>query len=251
MTRFFLMATCLVTGLALAGCAGTRGPSTPAASGDTAVTALSLPYFAMGQEPGWTLEVTADRLAYSGDYGAVRITEAHVGARAAGGVTTISGKRLRLSITPGPCSDGMSDRRYGETVEMMVDGKMLRGCGGAVLPPANLVGSLWRFTHIAGSPVFEPGDTELRFADGTLSATAGCNRMNGPYTLQQSADGQGATLTPGMIAMTRMFCHGIAGAQETGLTALLTGPVTIRYAADGAMLLSGVDGASARAVVMP
>jgi heat shock protein HslJ len=227
----------LPAALLLAACAATAAPppATPSAA----------PYFALGQEPGWTLEIAPDALRYSGDYGAVTIREANPGARARGSERRYAGQRLAVTITPGPCSDSMSGRRYTETVMVMADGKQVAGCGGALLPPENLVGTLWRFTHIGGAAVADEGRTELRFADGRLGGTAGCNRFSGSYTLN------GATLTPGAIASTRMACMGPEGEQERMLFALLSGPVTIGYGADGAMTLTGADGMTARLVQRP
>ena len=61
--------------------------------------------------------------------------------------------RLTLDITHLQCSDGMSDRVYADTVMAMVDGETLRGCGGAILPPANLAGTSWSIVAIDGDAV--------------------------------------------------------------------------------------------------
>lgn len=226
--------TSLLSFVLLAGCAAS--PATPP---------MPASYLALGTEPGWTLEITPGRLNYSGDYGAVRIDEAHGGAQANTAGRSFSGKRLAVTITAGPCSDGMSDRRFAETVTLVADGKRLSGCGGAVLPAASLAGSLWRFSHIGGVAVADESRTELRFAATHLSGSAGCNRFTGSYTLA------GTMLTAGPLVMTRMACMGAAGEQEQRLMALMAGPVTIAYTADGAMMLSGADGMTARLVVRP
>ena len=36
---------------------------------------------------------------------------------------------LRIRLTPGDCSDGMSDRRYAYAASVELDGDVLRGCG--------------------------------------------------------------------------------------------------------------------------
>jgi heat shock protein HslJ len=224
----------MIAMLALSACAAGPPPAPIAAS-----------YLALGQEPGWTLEITPDRLNYSGDYGAVRLTEVHAGAVAQGAGRSFSGARIKVRINPGPCSDSMSDRRYAETVQLRVDSKMLQGCGGALLPPADLTGSLWRFTHIGGTPVEDQARTELRFAAGSLSGSAGCNRFSGSFALA------GDTLTTSPLAVTKMACMGAAGTQEAALLALLAAPVQISYAADGSMTLSGSRGQKARLVLRP
>lgn len=47
----------------------------------------------------------------------------------------VSGK-MTVDITFAPCSDGMSDRRYHDTVIVFVAGQEYRGCGGAFTGPA-------------------------------------------------------------------------------------------------------------------
>ena len=42
--------------------------------------------------------------------------------------TTAGETRLVLRLTPGECSDGMSDRRYGYLAEVWIDGETLKGC---------------------------------------------------------------------------------------------------------------------------
>lgn len=220
--------------LSLSACAASPPPAPLAAS-----------YFALGQEPGWTLEITPERLNYSGDYGAVRLTEQHDGAVAQGSGRSFSGERVKVRIGAGPCSDSMSGRRFAETVELRVDGKILEGCGGTLLPLASLVGSLWRLTHIGGVAVENESATELRFAANNVSGSAGCNRFSGSFSLA------GNKLTTGPLAATKMACKGAAGKQEAALFALLAASVQISYAADGSMTLSGTKGQTARLVLHP
>lgn len=224
--------------LLLGGCASTTDPVPPAA-------ALPPAYFAIGTEPGWTLEITPKRLNFSGDYGAVRIVEPHRGVEARNDRRGFAGQRIAVTITRGPCSDGMSERRHAETVRLVVDGKPLNGCGGAVLPPANLMGSLWRFTHIGGGAVTDAARTELRFADGALSGSAGCNRFTGSYRITGNA------LTIGALTATELACTGAAGEQESRLLALMNGPVKIAYASDGGMTLTGMGGMTAKLLLRP
>ena len=41
---------------------------------------------------------------------------------------TVGEQRLVLRLTPGDCSDGMSDRHYGYSAEVWIDGETLWGC---------------------------------------------------------------------------------------------------------------------------
>lgn len=90
-------------------------------------------YKAVGTEPGWALTVTPKTISYEGDYGAVTITEP-TPPRFRPVPGRYAGTRLQLTITPGPCNDGMSDRTYRHTVSLVADGKPVSGCGGGTVP---------------------------------------------------------------------------------------------------------------------
>ncbi|MBK7477638.1 MAG: hypothetical protein IPN74_01375 [Haliscomenobacter sp.] len=92
-------------------------------------------YICMGTEPFWSVEITAGGIYFSspeiaktaypykapktGDAGAVYETEA-----------TISGvkSKLKVTVSPGACSDGMSDTEYPYFSEVVRDGETLKGC---------------------------------------------------------------------------------------------------------------------------
>jgi uncharacterized membrane protein len=90
-------------------------------------------YKALGTEPGWALTVTPKTMSYEGDYGAVTIAEP-TPPRFRPVPGRYVGTRLQLTISPGPCSDGMSDRTYRHTVTLVADGKAVSGCGGGTIP---------------------------------------------------------------------------------------------------------------------
>lgn len=217
---------------ALAACTPAAAP--PQSAGDTPA-----PYSALGTEPGWTLDITPSRLAYTGDYGETKISVANPGARPSVNGERYVTNRLTIDITHGECNDGMSDRRYRDTVTLTADGKTVKGCGGGVLPPPTLAGTNWTFVSIGGIAVAPDQPTSLTFDGERLSGSAGCNRIMGSY----ASDGK--TLTAGPLAATRMACHGPAMTQEQAVLALLTKPVSLRFTADGQMVLTGEGGASA------
>ena len=96
-------------------------------------------YLALGTEPFWSVEITDGRMAYNdADNRSVRV--ANPGARPSFNGRRYVSPRMTVDITATPCSDGMSDRRYADTVLVAVDGRYLRGCGGRVLPPEQLTG---------------------------------------------------------------------------------------------------------------
>ncbi|MFC3438917.1 META domain-containing protein [Nocardia seriolae] len=74
-------------------------------------------------------------------------------------------------------------------------------------PPASPMGRSFVSTAVSGTPIPGGGPLTLHFADGRVSATAGCNTATGPVDLQ------GNTLHVGKRATTLMGCPGdLAGA---------------------------------------
>ena len=91
---------------------------------------------AVGNEPGWVLEVRhGDRLDLSYDYGqgqlSVPISETHSDASAR--TTTYAGasdgRTMSVRLTGEGCSDTMSDETFPTRVEVEFDGRKLAGCG--------------------------------------------------------------------------------------------------------------------------
>jgi heat shock protein HslJ/uncharacterized membrane protein len=220
--------------LVLAGCATSGTPQVPGEK-----PAPSTAYMAIGTEPGWTLEITPERLTYAGDYGETRIAVPNPGAAPSMNGKTYAAGRLSVVIKHAPCSDGMSDRRYADTVRVIADGKRAQGCGGAILPPDTLAGSNWTFVSIGGTPVTADRPTSLAFDGTRLSGSAGCNRFGGSYKVEDS------TLSAGPLAATLMACPGPAMEQERTFFDLMEGPVGIAFPSDGTLLLTGKDGKTA------
>jgi len=91
---------------------------------------------AMGQEPGWILEITKGKqMQYIGRYGqdtlitpapmpqhdtekGVTVYESHTNAHS-----------LTVKVTEQSCTDSMSGSRFPSTVTVTVDGETYRGCG--------------------------------------------------------------------------------------------------------------------------
>lgn len=156
-------------------------------------------YKAVGNEPGWSLTVRAARMDYAGDYGEVNIAEpTPPDFRAAHG-TYRSGK-LRMTISAGPCSDGMSDLTYRQTVRVTADGRTVSGCGGGTIAAAGLAGTSWSVVSVNGRAPSGAGEYFVRFGDKQLSAKFGCNSMSGPYRLN------GDHLAVGGVTQTEMLC---------------------------------------------
>ena len=133
--------------LALAGC-GERAPAppppSPASVASPAAPApaprrlppepgLALPgrFTALGTEPFWAAAVDGDSLRYRTpeDQAGQQIA---VTRRAAGESVVVTGTLgeapLRLAVTAGPCSDGMSDAIYPYMAELTIAGRSATGC---------------------------------------------------------------------------------------------------------------------------
>ncbi|MBA3942374.1 MAG: META domain-containing protein [Sphingopyxis sp.] len=219
----------------LAACAPT--PDTPPPGPGAPQPAAT--YMALGTEPGWTLEITPDHLNYDGDYGETKIRIANPGAEPSMNGRAYVTDRLSVVIKEAPCSDGMSDRRFADTVRIVADGKTLQGCGGKILPPDELAGSNWTFVSIGGVPVAADRPTALQFDGNRLSGSAGCNRFSGGYAVD------GTTLKAGPLMATEMACPGAGMTQEAAFFKLMAAPVSLTFADDGTLILTGSGGQTA------
>ena len=99
-------------------------------------------YRALGQEPGWTLQIGNGRLLYTGDYG-----ETHMDLPAPAPQAIANGRRyvaadgrqrLTAEVILTLCHDAMSGHAYADTVRIVADGKSVNGCGGERLPAKDM-----------------------------------------------------------------------------------------------------------------
>ena len=188
-------------------------------------------YLALGTEPFWSVEITEARIAYNdAENRTVRV--ANPGARPSFNGRRYVTRRLSVDVTATPCSDGMSDRRYADTVMVEVDGRSLSGCGGRVLPPEQLDGTNWRVISIDGAPPVAGRPAEFAFEGGRISGRAGCNRLSGSFA------SDGTRLTVGSVAATRMACEPALMAQEARVLVLLRQSLGISFDGRGRMVLS-------------
>ena len=97
---------------------------------------LDQPLRAIGTEPFWGVDVTADALVYSGvDRPEQRATHDGVelmGTTASWRGTMADGSPIDLILMATECSDGMSDRTYPLTARVEVGGETLNGCAATV-----------------------------------------------------------------------------------------------------------------------
>lgn len=109
---------------------------------------------------------------------------------------------------------------------------LLAGCGGG--SGADLAGSTYTSTEVRGHDLVEGSQVTLTFADGRISANAGCNTMSGPATWE------GETLeVEGPLASTMMACEEPLMEQDAWVSEFLTSSPDL--AADGDELTLGDD----------
>jgi uncharacterized membrane protein len=107
----------------------------PATTSVFAGVDLSQPFTVRGNEPFWNIVVTPALLDYSG-LDRPQETAANPGpqtslAVASYTVTTSLTNGLVIVLTPGPCSDGMSETVYPLNATVIRPGETLTGCAGA------------------------------------------------------------------------------------------------------------------------
>lgn len=200
-------------------------------------------YRAVGTEPFWSLTITRDRILYD-DVEDRETSVRKPRAQNFNGNLVYRTRAMTVVIRNQECSDGMSDRRFADTVRVKIGRRVLNGCGRAYPDARSLDGSEWRIASVGGQPVTLPRPATIAFTEDRVSGSTGCNRFTGGYTLQAGRLG-----TP-RLAMTRMACMGDAGAVEAAVTDLLNDPMVAYPMRDGSIRLVGTDGRSATLVRM-
>ncbi len=181
-------------------------PSPPAAAANDASPASpapivqATPYRAVGTEPGWALTIADGRIDYVGDYGDTKINQPAPAPIISGSTKTYRTARLEVAITPGRCSDGMSDFIYRDAVSVRADDKRVTGCGGGTIAPDGLADTNWTVTAINGRATPSGGGYVISFTDRNLTARFGCNSIGGAWRLN------GDHLSTGDLTMTEMGC---------------------------------------------
>jgi heat shock protein HslJ len=198
-------------------------------------------YRAIGTEPFWDLTIGRDLVFTDRGANLVVAEPAPPVQRSAGG-DRFFGRRLSLRIEHRPCSDGMSDRSYPDTVSVTVDGRAYRGCGansaffarvgenGIDRPGQgehDLSNTNWRVVSINGQPVPMSG-YYFNFAPDRMSGKLGCNSISGSYSVT------GNTLRAGGLTMTEMACPG--NSFEAQGTRIMRQPMTLIESGDSLTL---------------
>ncbi len=194
-------------------------------------------YRALGTEPFWSLTVDGKNMLFS-----------HAGKEDVFGKNAVSRpsfngwrhitETITADVTFAPCSDGMSDRTYKDTVTVMVGKETYKGCGGGVLLPTTLEQTHWRIESINGTRIAPERNASLSFTDGQMSATIGCNRLGASYTYK------GKSLSFGPVISTKMGCPAPMAHQEFTLANLLSAMKSTEFLSDGSIILTGQGGSS-------
>ncbi|QZH75133.1 MAG: META domain-containing protein [Erythrobacter sp.] len=92
--------------------------------------------------------------------------------------------------------------------------------GGPAVDRLAMTPGQWSIRSIDG--IAAADGAQLSFADGRVSATAGCNRLAGDYRIE------GDRVISGPLVATRMYCEGRME-QERALSALLEGGAEMSF----------------------
>ena len=199
---------------------------------------------AVGNEPGWRLDVRADGLSLLVDNGDTHVFAPSPlvvdgdGMRSYEAVS--AGGPLTAVVFDRYCEDSMSGMPHPKTVEVRWQDRVLKGCGGD--PAALLQGGPWEVVEIDGRAVADPARVTVDFApEGRLAGMAACNRYFGSYALS----GEGLRLSP--LGATKMACDPGARDEERRFMEAAGRITGFALAADGSLILRAGDQALMRA----
>jgi len=120
---------------------------------------MGVEFRAVGQEPGWALDLAEGRwMRYVGDYGATRLYAASPRQvrGASGGIVAYDaepeGRALRVEIRQAPCRDAMSGESFTHVVAVRLDTTTVKGCG-RMTRSGELTNTYWKLTELDGQLV--------------------------------------------------------------------------------------------------
>ena len=225
MTNLFRAAAPLAVLAALAACQILPpGPPYPAPAGT---------YRALGTEPFWGLTITPREMVFDDPNGPVRISQATPQPIIGTAGEIYQTPRLNVNIVHTRCSDGMSDRTYPDTVQVIADGRRFEGCGGGAVAPAALAGTNWQVAAINGRAT-PAGDYFMNFEAARFGAKFGCNGLGADY--RQTGD----MITAGPVIGTQMACPDMRF--ESQGSAILSRPMRLNWSGGDRLTLSNSVG---------
>lgn len=195
------------------------------------------PFRAVGHEPAWALEVTAERLRWRGAGSAVDAELPPFVAVADGRRYDIApadgAPALAVTVHDAPCVDAMTGLPFPHRVEVAVDGQPPHaGCGGD--PRMLLQDVVWQVQALDGRPPVPGSRMTIAFGElGRASGEASCNRWASRWAL--SAEG----LRIERPAASRRGCAPALMAQEARFVEALGQVRRVTLAPDGTLVLEG------------
>ena len=177
-------------------------------------------YFkSIGTEPFWAIEISARQIKYTtpentegivfGGVEPVRVMDANIKSYHS---RSKSGE-IKITITQGKCSDGMSDQEHNYAVKVALkltgdkDFKNLQGCGNYIVDYR--LHDIWVLEEMEGQKVADSDfntrpNIEINAAEARFSGSAGCNRVFGKLFSERNL------LRFTGIGTTRMLCDKIS-----------------------------------------
>jgi heat shock protein HslJ/uncharacterized membrane protein len=195
---------------------------------------------AIGQEPGWTLDLAETRgirfVTADGTTRAFTPMPTPAGDAAGGGLTYTARSEahaLTVTIRETPCRDTMSGEAMSHAVTVRLGGREYRGCG-VVLRTGSLTNTHWKLTELDGRAVLaSPNRREphlrLVVEGARVAGSTGCNNILGRY--EQAGD----RIRFSALATTRMACLDAEANRQEGVFAEVLGQVD-RFMVSGGVL---------------
>ena len=201
------------------------------------VDQTSTTFRARGNEPGWRLDIDAERMTFVAQNGEKRAAPVPAAQRTNAFTryaARVDGRDITATIFNRPCRDSMTGMPHPYAVEVLLDGKKLTGCGGD--PAALLQGREWVVEDINGKGIIDRSRATLNFGpDGRVSGRSSCNN----YTAQYSLTGEGLTVSK--AAGTMMACEPALMQQESLFLDALQNVRRFDLGPDGALILQTDD----------
>ncbi|MEZ5920193.1 MAG: META domain-containing protein [Parvularculaceae bacterium] len=238
--RSFLISG-LAAALSFAGLSACKHDETGAAAANIAAPAQTAPaeYSAGGNEPGWSLKISADRMSLDYAYGEKKATTPLPAMTEEDGVrryhAITEANDLDVAIAQGPCADSATGKPYPDKVTIMINGETLEGCGGD--PKSLLVGGKWIVEDLENKGVMDDVQSFIAFSvQGATAGNGGCNRFRGRYEIT----GEGIRFSK--VVSTERACVLAVMDQETRFFDILAEVTQFEIAEDGALVLTASDG---------
>lgn len=168
---------------------------------------------AAGNEPSWNLDIDFDKMIafkiMSGDSVSSPVPQMQKDSELGARVFELKSESgpVKVQLYPTGCVDDMSGEVFDYGVNVDYGGETYRGCGNFINEEYEL-NDFWSLQSLNGTPVDSleiTRDTPALYFDVAgqrISGNAGCNRLNGSMTLQDSS------LSFSKVAVTKMACPG-------------------------------------------